>query len=140
MQSEIPPDPTPLSGGFTDVAPLSSAGEKPAHEQTADEEAGAVPWSKIAADADLRALLKGKLRFIAPMTVFFVAYYFALPVSVGFFPETMRAKVGPANWAYAFALSQFFVAWAIAWVYTHVAAKWDAQAKAILEKFNRGDG
>ena len=53
-----------------------------------------------------------------PATVFFVVYYFALPVLVGYAPEFMSRKVlGAVNWAYLFALSQFFMAWIIAWAY-----------------------
>ena len=44
--------------------------------------------------------------------VFFVVYYFALPVLVGYAPELMsRPVVGKVNIAYLFALSQFFMAW-----------------------------
>jgi uncharacterized membrane protein (DUF485 family) len=45
----------------------------------------------------------------------------------------MMTKVGPVNMAYAFALSQFFVAWLVAWAYTRVAAKWDKAAAGIIE-------
>lgn len=125
-------DLTPLSGGPADVAPLGRTGVKPEHEKTADEDKDPVNWDAIAATAEFKALLKAKARFIIPTTIFFVVYYFALPVLVGFFPETMRTKVGPSNLAYIFALSQFFVAWAIAILYSRIAAKWDRQSDDIL--------
>jgi uncharacterized membrane protein (DUF485 family) len=128
-------DLTPLSGGPADVAPLGRTGPKPEHEKTADEDQDPVNWDAIAATAEFRALIKAKARFIVPATIFFTLYYFALPVLVGFFPETMKTKVGPANLAYVFALSQFFVAWAMAWLYTRVAAKWDIAAADLLGKF-----
>jgi uncharacterized membrane protein (DUF485 family) len=53
-------------------------------------------------------------------------------VLVGFFPVLMMKKVfGEANAAYLFALSQFFVAWGIAWFYTRVAARWDTMAANV---------
>ena len=68
-------------------------------------------------------------------TIFFVIYYFALLVLVGWFPETMKkAVLGKLNWAYLFALSQFFMAWALAFVYTRKAAGWDKDAQNILAK------
>src|SRR5258708_9695302 len=73
-------------------------------------------WERIAAMAEFRALLAAKARFIVPATVFFVVYYFALPVLVGFarpFMET--AVVGPVNIAYLFVLSQFFMPWLVGW-------------------------
>ena len=83
---------------------------------------------------EFKALLKAKRRFIVPATIFFVVYYFALPYLVGYHPELMQRKVwGEMNWAYLFALSQFFMAWILAAVYVVVAAGWDRKAKALLD-------
>jgi len=92
-------DLTPLSGGPADVAPLGRTAPKPDHEKTAAEDTDGVDWDAIAATSEFKDLLKAKARFIVPATVFFVVYYFALPVLVGFFPETMKTKIGPANLA-----------------------------------------
>jgi len=92
-------------------------------------------WDAICASADFKELLAAKARFTVPVTIFFIAYYFALPISVGFFPKLMDIKIGKANVAYLFALSQFFVAWAIAFAYTRIAARWDEMARRLLERF-----
>jgi uncharacterized membrane protein (DUF485 family) len=131
-------DLTPLSGGPADVAPLGRTAPKPDHEKTATEDTDGVDWDAIAATSEFKDLLKAKARFIVPATVFFIVYYFALPVLVGFFPETMKAKIGPANLAYLFALSQFFAAWIIAILYSRVAAKWDRKADALLASTRKG--
>ena len=92
-------------------------------------------WDRIAAYAEFKDLLAAKARFIVPATIFFIVYYFALPVSVGYFPELMKKQVlGVLNLAYLFALSQFFVAWAIAFLYIRKANQFDKQGKAILER------
>jgi uncharacterized membrane protein (DUF485 family) len=125
-------DLTPHSGGPADVAPLGRTAAKPEHEKTATEDTDPVDWDAIAARPEFKSLLKAKARFIVPATIFFVIYYFALPVLVGFFPEAMKTKIGPANLAYLFALSQFFMAWIIAILYSRVAAKWDRQGDDLL--------
>jgi uncharacterized membrane protein (DUF485 family) len=95
-------------------------------------------WDRIAAYAEFKDLLAAKARFIVPATVFFIVFYFALPVSVGYFPELMKKQVlGVLNLAYLFALSQFFVAWGIAFLYVRKAAQFDKQGKAILERLAR---
>jgi uncharacterized membrane protein (DUF485 family) len=127
-------DLTPLSGGPSDVAPLGRTGPKPEHEKTATEDTDVANWDAIAAAPGFAALLKAKARFIVPASVFFVVYYFALPVLVGFCPEFMKTKIGPANLAYLFALSQFFVAWIIAILYTRSASKWDKQSADLIAK------
>ena len=129
-------DLTPESSAPTDIAPLGRSGPKPAHERSASEVVSLAKWDAIAADADFKALLAAKLRFIVPGTIFFMVYYFTLPILVGWWPDLMKKEVlGKLNLAYLFALSQFFMAWALAFVYVKVAAGWDKQADALLAKF-----
>src|SRR4051812_46972668 len=103
MSSQNPRDFTPESAAPTDIAPLGRTAAKPAHELTAEEERGNVNWDAIAADPDFKKLLAAKYRFIAPATVFFLVYYFALPILVGWCPDFMKTKVGTVNYAYIFA-------------------------------------
>ncbi|MBA3832275.1 MAG: DUF485 domain-containing protein [Chthoniobacterales bacterium] len=96
---------------------------------------GPVDWEAIAAGARFKELLRAKRRFIIPAMVFFVVYYFALIVLVGYARPFMEKRVlGPVNIAYLFALSQFFIAWIIAALYVRRAARFDYQAREIIEK------
>jgi uncharacterized membrane protein (DUF485 family) len=137
-EAGVPPDPTPIVGAATDIAPLSHGAPKPAHERTAEEEAGDVNWEAIANSTRFRELLRAKRRFIIPAMIFFVAYYFALPVLVGYARPLMeRRVVGAVNIAYLFALSQFFMAWIIAWLYVRAAARFDRMSRDVLENEQR---
>ena len=94
-------------------------------------------WDQIAASSEFRELLAAKSRFIVPATVFFIVYYFALPVLVGYAPKLMSEPViGVLNWAYLFALSQFFMAWLIAFLYVRAANRFDRMGKDILSKLD----
>ena len=126
-----PGDFTPESGSATDVAPLGRDHAKPAHELTADEDADA-DWDRIAAQEEFKSLLASKRRFIVPATVFFVVYYFALPVLVGYAPQLMDTRVLGVNLAYLFALSQFFMAWAVALLYVRAASRHDRMAQEVV--------
>lgn len=126
-------DPTPIIGAATDVSPLGRDRAKPAHELTADEDVDMVDWSRVAASARFQALVRAKLRFIIPASVFFVVYFFALPVLVGYAPALMNRKVvGSINVAYLFALSQFFMAWIVALLYVRAASRHDRMAREII--------
>jgi uncharacterized membrane protein (DUF485 family) len=93
-------------------------------------------WSAIAADRDFKALVARKVKLVIPATVFFIVFYFALPISVGWFPEFMQKKIwGDANLAYVFALSQFLMAWVLAAIYVRAAAGWDRAERSLLAKF-----
>jgi uncharacterized membrane protein (DUF485 family) len=136
MPAQNTSDLTPESEAPTDIARLGRTGAKPFHELTAAEEKDAADWDAIAANADFKGLLISKARFIVPATLFFIIYYFTLPILVGWFPKFMEQKVvGEVNLAYLFALSQFFMAWIVAFAYIAAAAGWDSQAASLLAKF-----
>jgi uncharacterized membrane protein (DUF485 family) len=107
--------------------------------------AGAAPtsdiWERVAAMDEFKQLLRKKAAFVVPATIFFIVYYFLLPISVGYFPGFMDKKViGAINLAYVFALSQFFVSWAIAWLYVRAAKGFDESAAGIIQKVTREKG
>lgn len=96
---------------------------------------GSTQWDKIATSQQFKDLMATKKIFIVPAFVFFVVYYFALPVLVGYAPNFMATKViGNVNIAYLFALSQFAVAWIIAGLYVKAANDFDRLSKDIIEK------
>ncbi len=97
-------------------------------------------WEKIAQSDDFRHLISAKAKFLIPAIIFSFIFYFALPLSVGYLPGIMNKKVfGSINLAYLFALSQFFVAWAVAGVYAKVANdKFDPVAEKIRNEHTGG--
>jgi uncharacterized membrane protein (DUF485 family) len=68
--------------------------------------------------------------------IFSVIYYFLLPIGAAYFPDLYRIKVwGPVNVGILFALSEFVVAWTIAFVYARRAnARFDALAAEIADE------
>src|SRR5262249_12906932 len=92
-------------------------------------------WQEIASSSDFKDLVRAKLRIVVPATLFFIIYYFALPVLVGYAPQLMERKIiWNINVAYVFALSQFFVAWGIAALYLRAASRFDSMAKNINKR------
>ncbi|GCE48867.1 uncharacterized membrane protein (DUF485 family) [Thermosporothrix hazakensis] len=109
-----------------------SRSERPVTAATQD-------WQAIEQDNDFRALVRTKRNFILPATVFFLVYYFAFLIIVGYVPEFANASVlGNINVAYLFALSQFIVTWLLMGLYVWRAGKFDAMAQRILEKVRGG--
>jgi uncharacterized membrane protein (DUF485 family) len=92
-------------------------------------------WEALAAEPEFRALLRSRRRFVIPATIFFVAYYLALPISVGFFPrELSRPVLGPLTAAYCFALSQFAMAWILLALYLRRARSFDVAAARMRRR------
>jgi uncharacterized membrane protein (DUF485 family) len=93
------------------------------------------PWAAVEQLPEFRALVRAKRAFIVPAGLFFVAYYFALPVLVGYFPVAMSTPVvGRINVAYLFALSQFVMAWTLMALYVRRARRYDVMAEALLQR------
>jgi len=99
-------------------------------------EAAPIPtskWDALAASPEFRRLITAKRNFIIPAVVFFLVYYFALPLGNGLAPSLMNTKIiGNINLAYLFALSEFVMAWILAYVYIRRANRvFDQLAAAV---------
>ena len=92
-------------------------------------------WVTIHADPAFQALHDEKTRFLWGLMLFAVGYYFLLPIGAAYFTDLYRKPVwGPVNFGLVFALSQFVVAWGVAWLYARRAARFDEMAAAIARK------
>jgi uncharacterized membrane protein (DUF485 family) len=92
-------------------------------------------WAAIERLPEFRALVRAKRAFVVPATLFFLIYYFALPVLVGYWPAAMsRPVVGHINVAYLFALSQFVMAWLLMAAYVRRARRYDRMADALVQQ------
>jgi uncharacterized membrane protein (DUF485 family) len=98
-----------------------------------------IQWSGIAADPRFQALHKKKQSFLAGLMIFSVAYYFLLPIGAAYFPALFNVKVwGPINIGLLFALSEFVVAWGIAFYYSKRANnEFDAMARELTAEFEK---
>jgi uncharacterized membrane protein (DUF485 family) len=115
-----------------------SAKKKRREEKVALSASTAVNWERVAAMDEFKSLIAAKRKFIVPATIFFLVYYFALPVLVGYAPRLMETKVfGVVNLAYVFALSQFFMAWILAAMYLRAAGRFDEMAKHVVDKVGK---
>jgi len=103
-------------------------------EVTRNEREGLSVWDRVAASQEFKSLIARKKKFIVPAFLFFLVYYFLLPILVGYAPRLMAIKVwGNVNIAYLFALSQFFMAWIIAGLYVRAGNDFDKRSKSIID-------
>ena len=91
-------------------------------------------WRAIDADPRFQALHRKKSRFLWGLMIFSMVYYFLLPIGAAYFQEIFKIKVwGPVNIGLLFALSEFVVAWLVAYIYSRKAnAEFDAMAQDIV--------
>lgn len=98
-----------------------------------------VNWAAIDADPKFQALHRKKTMFLWGLMIFSTVYYFLLPIGAAYFQDLFKIKVwGVVNVGLLFALSEFVVAWGIAFIYSKKAnSEFDAMAQEIINE-NRG--
>jgi uncharacterized membrane protein (DUF485 family) len=91
-------------------------------------------WKAIDNDPKFQELHRRKTTFLWGLMVFSVVFYFMLPIGAAYFQDLFRIKVfGPVNVGILFAISQFVVAWGIAFIYARRAnAEFDTAAAEIV--------
>jgi len=91
-------------------------------------------WAAIDADPRFQALHRKKTTFLWGLMIFSTIYYFMLPIGAAYYQDLFKIKVwGVVNVGILFALSEFIVAWTIAFVYSKKAnAQFDAMAQEII--------
>ena len=95
-------------------------------------DARTLDWSAIDSDPRFKELHRRKSTFLWSLMGFSVVFYFALPIGAAYFTELFKVKVwGVINFGLVFALSEFVVAWGIAYLYARKASAFDAMAEEI---------
>jgi uncharacterized membrane protein (DUF485 family) len=104
---------------------------------TAEEAVSAT--EAVGKDPEMVELERRHRRFVWPATAFFLVYYMTLNVLAGTSPDLMGTKlVGQFTFGYLFALSQFVMAFVVAWVYARWAAtRIDPLATDLREKLRK---
>jgi uncharacterized membrane protein (DUF485 family) len=95
-------------------------------------------WAAIAKNPKFVELHHKKQAFLFGWWIFSSAYYFLLPIGAAYAPGLFKVKmIGVINFGYVFALSQFFVSWALALYYAHVANKdFDRLTKELIDELH----
>lgn len=90
-------------------------------------------WQAIDADPRFQRLHREKSRFLWSLMAFSIAFYLMLPLGAAWFPEVFRTRVwGPVNIGLLFALSEFAMAFGVAFAYArHAGRRFDAMATEL---------
>jgi uncharacterized membrane protein (DUF485 family) len=96
-----------------------------------------VDWDAIIRDPRFQSLHRRKSAFLWGLMALSIAYYFLLPIGAAYFQDLFKIRVwGVINIALLFALSQFVVAWAIAFIYSRKASQdFDRMAAELSAEF-----
>ena len=91
-------------------------------------------WVRIERTSAFRELIKSKKAFIIPATIFFMVFYFGLPILAAFTTLLNFTVVGSITGAYAYAFAQFAMTWILMHLYVSQANKWDQSVDKVLRE------
>ncbi|KRF43615.1 DUF485 domain-containing protein [Paenibacillus sp. Soil787] len=91
-------------------------------------------YTDIVNSTQFQTLLRQKRRFIVPLTVFFFAFYFLLPIFTAYTTFLNHAAIGPISWAWVFAFAQFIMTWVLCIIYHKKAKQFDAMLDSIRDE------
>jgi len=82
-------------------------------------------WVRVERTQAFKELMRQKKAFIIPATIFFVIFYFGLPVLTGFTTLLDAQVIGSISLAYLYAFAQFAMTWILMHLYLSRANRWD---------------
>lgn len=102
-------------------------GNKPKWEGNAQQ----INYSKVAQSQSFQTLMKRKKQFLFPLTLFYLSFYFLLPVLTSYTKVLNHPAIGPISWAWVFAFAQFVMTWTLCVIYSKKAAYFDTMNEQI---------
>ncbi len=101
---------------------------------------GKLDYESVANSSKFKKLMHEKKVFIVPLTIFFLVFYFTLPLLTSYSTVLNKTAIGDISWAWIFAVAQFVMTWVLCVVYVKRFAKFDVEADEIVEEqLERGD-
>ncbi|MFC5449626.1 DUF485 domain-containing protein [Paenibacillus aestuarii] len=97
------------------------------------------PYSEIVRSEPFTRLMAKKKRFIVPMTLFFLIFYFILPIMTSYSKVLNEKAFGAITWAWLLASAQFIMTWVLCWLYSRKAVEFDRLAEQIKVESNRNE-
>lgn len=94
-------------------------------------------YSEIVHSSYFKQLMEEKKRFILPMTLFFLLFYFSLPVLTAYSDVLNNKAIGDISWAWIFAFAQFIMTWALCMIYTKKAKRFDELAEKVVSEMDK---
>ncbi|MGJ9459672.1 DUF485 domain-containing protein [Oceanobacillus sp. CF4.6] len=97
-----------------------------------------VDYVKVVNSNAFKKLMHDRKRFIVPLTIFFLVFYFLLPILTSYTTFLNTPAIGEISWVWLFAFSQFAMTWILCTIYVKKAASFDRQAEQIIAEIEKG--
>nr|WP_152658117.1 DUF485 domain-containing protein [Oceanobacillus sp. CFH 90083] len=97
-----------------------------------------IDYVQVTESKSFKKLMHDRKKFIVPLTIFFLVFYFLLPILTSYTTFLNTPAIGDISWVWLFALAQFIMTWVLCTVYVKKAAAFDKQADEIIREMEEG--
>jgi uncharacterized membrane protein (DUF485 family) len=95
-------------------------------------------WARVAQTSAFHELMRGKKAFIIPATIFFLIFYFGLPILAAYTTVLNFTVIGAVTGAYVYAFAQFAMTWILVHLYVSRANRWDGLVDRARQEASEG--
>ncbi|GHI01198.1 DUF485 domain-containing protein [Neobacillus kokaensis] len=96
-----------------------------------------ISYETLIQTREFKELVQKKKSFILPTTIFFLIFYFTLPLLAAYTKLLHSEVVGPITGVWIFAALQFLLVWVCGLIYVKKSEKYDNFAEVILHKYRK---
>lgn len=98
-----------------------------------------IDYVRVANSEPFKKLMHDRKKFIVPYTIFFLAFYFLLPVLTSYTTFLNTPAIGDISWVWLFAFAQFAMTWILCTIYVRRSNHFDRQIDNIIaEQLTKG--
>ncbi len=90
-------------------------------------------YVKVEKSEEFQSFMANRKKFILPYTIFFLVFYFLLPICTSYTTFLNKPAIGDISWVWLFAFAQFAMTFILCIVYMKKAGALDKQANAIID-------
>ncbi|WP_017726026.1 DUF485 domain-containing protein [Halalkalibacterium ligniniphilum] len=106
-------------------------------EEAKDPNKKPLDYEAVVNSSKFKKLLQEKKKFIVPITIFFLLFYFSLPVLAVYTTVLDQPVIGDITGAWVLAFAQFIMTWVLCIIYVKKAAYFDKVAEEIIAEHTK---
>ena len=91
-------------------------------------------WVAVERTPSFQEYARKRKAFLIPATIFFMVFFFGLPVLASFTTVLNGRAIGPLTWAYVYGFAQFAMTWILSLLYNKRANRFDEMAEAVKQQ------
>lgn len=92
-----------------------------------------IDYVAVAQSEEFQSFMTKRKKFVIPYTIFFLVFYFLLPICTSYTTFLNQSAIGDISWVWLFAFAQFIMTFVLCIVYVKKAGQFDEESDQIIK-------